>query len=137
MNVERREETKPGFMLAPMIDMTFLLLIFFMVTTKISKDKIKLEINLPVAKSAVIPSDLTNRDIINIDGSGAYYLGDDPVTKEALKSYLVQRFKDYPPLRLYVRADQDTPARQIKELMRLSAEAGAIDVIFGSYPTER
>jgi biopolymer transport protein ExbD len=108
-----------------------------MVTTKISKDKIKLEINLPVATSAVIPDDLTNRDIINIDGSGAYFLGDERVTKEALTSYLVQRFKDYPPLRLYVRADQDTPARQIKELMRLSAEAGAIDVIFGSYPTER
>ncbi|MFM7375449.1 MAG: ExbD/TolR family protein, partial [Chthoniobacterales bacterium] len=44
-----------GFQLAPMIDMTFLLLIFFMVTTKISKEQIKEEIKLPVASSAIIP----------------------------------------------------------------------------------
>lgn len=136
MNLERREEPKAGFMLAPMIDMTFLLLIFFMVTTKITKDKIKLEIALPVAANAVIPEDLTNRDIINIDGGGNYYIANDPVSKEELKKYLVQRFEDYPPLRLYIRADQMTPGKQIKELMRLAAEAGAIDVIFGSYQSE-
>ncbi len=136
MKLERREEPKPGFMLAPMIDMTFLLLIFFMVTTKITKDKIKLEIALPTAANAVSPDDLTNRDIINIDGAGNYYVASDPITKDNLKKYLAQRFKDFPPLRLYVRADKKTPAKQIKELMRLAAEAGAIDVIFGSYQRE-
>ena len=133
MKVERRLSIQPGFMLAPMIDMTFLLLIFFMVTTKISKEQIKLDIKLPVAANAVLPEDLSNRDIINIGGDGTYYLKNTPVTKEDLSKYLKRRFKDYPPLRLYVRADRNTPGKKIKELMRLAAEAGAIDVIFGSY----
>jgi biopolymer transport protein ExbD len=136
MKVERRHTTQPGFMLAPMIDMTFLLLIFFMVTTRISKEQIKLEIKLPIAANAVLPDDLANRDIINIGGDGTYFLKSNPVTKEQLSRYLKQRFKDYPPLRLYVRADRDTPGKKIKEVMRLAAEAGAIDVIFGSYLRE-
>ncbi len=133
MKTVRRTPLEPGFMLAPMIDMTFLLLIFFMVTTKITKEQMKLEVALPMAKNAVFPDNLADRDIINIDGTGTYYIGNEPTSKEALAKYLARRFKEYPPLRLYVRADRNTPGRQIKELMRLAAEAGAIDVIFGSY----
>jgi biopolymer transport protein ExbD len=44
MKILRRAEDEVGFQLAPMIDMTFLLLIFFMVTTKISKEQIKEEV---------------------------------------------------------------------------------------------
>ena len=133
MKAPRRPTAAPGFMLAPMIDMTFLLLIFFMVTTKITKEQLKLEIRLPTASNAVFPDNLADRDIINIDGEGVYYIGNNPVGKEELKAYLDRRFRDFPPLRLYVRADQATPGRQIKELMRLASEAGAVDVIFGSY----
>ncbi len=136
MKVIRRHGSQPGFMLAPMIDMTFLLLIFFMLTSKISKEQIKLDVALPVAANAVIPDDLSDRDIINIDGDGQYYVGNNPMSVEELTEYLNMRFEDFPPLRLYVRADRETPAKKIKELMRLSAEAGAIDVIFGSYQTE-
>ncbi len=136
MKVERRHTVQPGFMLAPMIDMTFLLLIFFMVTTRISKEQMKLDIRLPIAANAVLPDDLANRDIINIGGDGTYFLKSIPITKDELSRYLKQRFQNYPPLRLYVRADRNTPGRKIKELMRLAAEAGAIDVIFGSYQRE-
>lgn len=136
MKAVRREQPKPGFMLAPMIDMTFLLLIFFMVTTKITKDQVKLDVKLPIAANAVVPGDFNDRDLINIGADGTYFVRNDPTSKEELARYLKQRFKDYPPLRLYVRADRHTPGKKIKELMRLAAEAGAVDVIFGSYQRE-
>lgn len=116
-----------------MIDMTFLLLVFFMVTTKISKEQIKVDISLPTAANAVIPSDLSNRDIISIDGDGQYFIGQNPATKQELTDYLKMRFKVTPPLRLYVRADLNTQGKKIKELMKIAADAGAINVIFGSY----
>jgi biopolymer transport protein ExbD len=118
-----------------MIDMTFLLLIFFMVTTKISKEQIKEEIKLPVASNAVIPKDVSNRDIISIDEQGRYFIGAEPTDKKALADYLKKRFENTPPLRLYIRADKTTPAKKIKEIMKMAADAGAIDVIFGSYQT--
>jgi biopolymer transport protein ExbD len=45
--------------------------------------------------------------------------------------HLKERFKNYPPLKLYVRADAGTPGRQIKEVMQIASDAGAIEVIFG------
>jgi len=71
-----RTEDEVSFQLAPMIDMTFLLLIFFMVTSKLSKEQIKMDIRLPVASAAVLPKDLGNRDLLNIDAEGRYFIGD-------------------------------------------------------------
>jgi biopolymer transport protein ExbD len=50
-----------------------------------------------------------------------------------LANHLKQRFENTPPLRLYIRADKNTPGKQIKEVMKMAADAGALDVIFGSY----
>lgn len=82
MKIIRRSEDNVGFQLAPMIDMTFLLLIFFMVTTKISKEQIKEEIKLPVASNALIPLEASDRDIISIDGEGRYFIGPNPADKK-------------------------------------------------------
>jgi len=133
MLVRKKPDDDVGFQLAPMIDMTFLLLVFFMVTTKISREQLKVDISLPTATNAVIPKDVSNRDIISLDGEGNYYIGQRPTDKAGLESYLKQRFADFPPLKVYIRADRNTPGKQVKEVMRMCAEAGAIDVIFGSY----
>ena len=133
MKLAKKQEDEIGFQLAPMIDMTFLLLIFFMVTTKISKEQVNVEIKFPTASNASIPDDLSNRDIISIDKDGNYYIGQTPADKKQLTAHLKERFKVTPPLRLYVRADKNTPGKQIKELMRIASEAGAVNVIFGTY----
>jgi biopolymer transport protein ExbD len=133
MKIIKKVEDDVGFQLAPMIDMTFLLLVFFMVTTKISKEQIKVDIRLPVASNAVIPDNVAERDIVSIDGGGNYFIGQRPADKKELTAYLKERFKNVPPLRLYVRADAETPGRQIKDLMKIASEAGAINVIFGTY----
>jgi biopolymer transport protein ExbD len=52
--VQRRRKApqdEVGFNITPMIDMTFLLLIFFMVTTKITNEQVKKDIALPTAIS--------------------------------------------------------------------------------------
>ena len=133
MIAKRRAGDDVSFQLAPMIDMTFLLLIFFMVTTKITKEKKKLDIALPVAATAKTPDDISGREIINVDDKGRIFIGDRLSTEKQLKAYLKQRLIDVPPLRIYVRADARTPAKEIKKIMRMCAEAGAVEVIFGSY----
>lgn len=136
MKARKRVIEEVSFQLAPMIDMTFLLLVFFMVTTKISKEKTSIPVKLPIASNSAVPADVSNRDIITLDDKGELFIGDRPVTKKELQAWLKQRFIDYPPLQVYIRADQKTPAKKIKEIMRTASEAGAINVIFGSYKNE-
>lgn len=120
-----------GLQIAPMIDVTLLLLFFFMLSGKLTKNAKMMDIKVPQASAVKQPDNVGDRDIINIDQSGQIFSGTEPMTKKQLAVHLQQRFKDYPPLKLYVRADATTPAKQIKEVMQLAAEAGAIEVIFG------
>jgi biopolymer transport protein ExbD len=132
--LSRRRHFEEGKMnITPMIDMTFLLLVFFMVTSKITKEQKKLEVRLPVAASATVPVKPGDREIINLDARGHLFAGDRAMTLPEMKAWLKQRLADYPPLKISVRADARTPARQIKEIMQAAAEAGAIEVVFGTY----
>lgn len=129
----QRKDDVVSFQITPMIDMTFLLLIFFMVTSKLSKEQVKIDISLPTASAARIPDDLSNRDVINVDGEGNFYIANALATKEQLKLHLMARFKVAPPLKIYYRADKDTPYEVTEEFMKLAAEAGALQVLFGTY----
>jgi biopolymer transport protein ExbD len=113
--------------------MTFLLLIFFMVTTRMSKEQVKTDVRLPTASAAVVPDDLSNRDTINIDAAGTFHLAHQPVTREQLATHLKTRFHHTPPLRLYLRADHKTPAQTIREVMKIATEAGATTIIFATH----
>jgi biopolymer transport protein ExbD len=123
----------PGFQLTPMIDMTFLLLIFFMVTTKMSKEQVKMDVRLPSASAAVLPNDLSNRDIINLDAAGNFHVANTQVSRDQLAAHLKARFRNAPPLKLYLRADRHTPAKTIRDFMTMATEAGAVTVIFASH----
>lgn len=129
----KKPEEAVSFQITPMIDMTFLLLIFFMVTSKISKEQVKIDIALPKATAARIPDDLSNRDVINVDAAGNFYIANELATEEQLKAHLKARFATNPPLKIYYRADKDTPYEVTDKFMSMAAEAGAVQVLFGTY----
>jgi len=126
----QRSQDEVSFQLTPMIDMTFLLLIFFMVTQKITEQELSVPVKLPVALSAVA-AEKTERDIINLDGEGRYYIGDRPASTEEVLAHLRVKFRDFPPLQIYLRADRNTPTKRIREFVEMATEVGAIDLIFG------
>ena len=128
----RRSLDEVSFQLTPMIDMTFLLLIFFMVTQKITEQELSVPVSLPLAITAATPEPM-ERDIINLDGKGEYYIGDRPASKEEVLAHLRVKFRDFPPLQIYLRADRNTPAKKIREFVDMATEVGAIDLIFGVY----
>jgi len=138
MHETRRRLRRPhieevGLQIAPMIDVTLLLLFFFMLTGKLMQNQKMRHIGLPRASSAVVPADSGGRETVNIDAQGQIFAGDRPMDMKELRAWLRQRLIDYPPLKILVRADAQTPAKKIKEIMAAAAEAGAIEVVFGAY----
>ncbi len=73
MNLRPQRPEPPDINLAPLIDVVFLLLIFFMVTTTF-KDEVGIKVQLPQAQGEVAaePRALT----LVIDASGAFYVND-------------------------------------------------------------
>ena len=63
-----------GFQMAPMVDVMFLLLIFFMVSSIYYQKEKKLEIKLPHAESGLSTQRVLGELIINVDKEGDYYV---------------------------------------------------------------
>lgn len=125
------DDVDPEFELTPMIDVVFLLIAFFMTLISfISADLIKLE--LPEAKEATIPEEPGERQYISIDESGQIYFGANEITEEALTNRLASIKEDLPTLKVFLRADSDTPHRYVNRVMEATAKAGIFDLIFAS-----
>ena len=119
-----------GLQIAPMIDVTLLLLFFFMLSGSLTKAEKLPQIQIPKASFSQARNPDAERDTVNIDGSGQLFAGSVPVTKAELAAHLKKRFHLAPPLQLAIRADGSTPAKAIKEIMALAAEAGAIELVY-------
>jgi biopolymer transport protein ExbD len=128
--MEEKEETK--VQMAPMIDMVFLLIIFFMTSSHLSAYK-SINLDIPIANSGKIPKDRPDRWTVNILKDGKIFSGQDPVTVEQLKSMVAERVKIDPAMNVYLRADKQTPHKEVKAVMYAMAEAGVGNFIFGVF----
>ena len=128
--MEEKDETK--LHMAPMIDMVFLLIIFFMTASHLSANKSK-DLDIPVATHGVVPKDRPDRWTVNIMADGSVFSGQTPVTVGDLKAMVIERRKSEPDIKVYLRADKKTSHKEVKSVMNAMAEAGVGDFIFGVF----
>jgi biopolymer transport protein ExbD len=121
-------------MMAPMIDMVFLLIIFFMVASHLSSSK-NVDLQIPEAKKGVIPKERPDRWTINIRQDGSMFSGQQEVTLDELKQQTTARMKADPDVKVYVRADKEAPHKYVKAVMNAMSAAGVGDFIFGVHST--
>jgi biopolymer transport protein ExbD len=130
--IELPEQEEPKLMMAPMIDMVFLLLIFFMCASHISLTQ-SIPLDIPTASKSIVPKDRPDRWIVNIQKDGALFSGSEPVSMEQLALLIAARVKEDPAVKVYIRADALTHHGAVKKVMNTLAQAGASDFIFGVY----
>lgn len=126
--IEDKEETK--LQMAPMIDMVFLLIIFFMTASHLSSKK-SLELEIPEAVKGVVPKERPDRLTVNVLPDGSVYEGQQHVTVDQLRQDVAARVQQEPDLKVYLRADKSTPHKDVRAVMNAMASAGVGDFIFG------
>lgn len=129
--------------MSPMIDLTFLLLIFFMVASHIITVQIDRRVNPPTAKNSQVAKDASGRVVVNILADGTIWAQDkvELTSTESITAYVDEarvRFEESGvQTRLNLRADEDVDTRIIKRVVQAAAEAGVVEVIFGSYAVDK
>jgi biopolymer transport protein ExbD len=129
--------------MSPMIDLTFLLLIFFMVSSHLITVQIDRRVNPPTAKNSQVAKDAAGRVVVNILADGTIWAQDkiELTSTEAITAYIDEarvRFEEAGvQTRLNLRADADVDTRIVKRVVQAAAEAGVVEVIFGSYAVEK
>ena len=133
MKIELLDQEEPAFQMAPMIDMVFLLLVFFMCASQMSQ-KQNIPMEIPTASRAVVPKERPNRWIVNITAKGAVHSGgNDEAKLEDLATQVKARLAAVPSLQVYIRADAACEHRHVKKVMNRLAEVGIDSYIFGVY----
>ena len=115
--------------ITPMIDVTFLLLIFFMVSsTFLEQPGIKLE--LPHAQSAVVTEqkDFT----LYVDKEGTLFLNEDEVNVENLLAKLEEIVPNMIDGALILKADQEVSHGIVVRIMDVAKQSGVRKLIIGT-----
>ena len=128
-----RHQEPEDFQMAPMIDMVFLLLVFFMTVASVAKSQRQIELKLPESEESKVPEDASGRGILSVDATGAYFIGDQPHTLESIQTAIRARIQSDPSTQVQVRADQATEYAAVQRLLKAAAEAGAYEIIYATY----
>ena len=118
--------------MAPMIDLVFLLLIFFMVASVVTELE-KVEVAIPESEYAKVPEDTKNRMMLSVDANNKIYAGTLPVTIEELKALIDNELNNNPELKILIRADERVEYKTCKEIMIACGEVGATDLIYATF----
>ncbi|MCO6441175.1 MAG: biopolymer transporter ExbD [Nitrococcus mobilis] len=137
MNLRPRRRDEPEINLAPLIDVVFLMLIFFMVSTTFIKEA-KLQVSLPQASAqpVVRPHEPIE---VTINQQGRYFLDDQSLPdnrEETLRRALTQRLSGSDPrlTQLVIRADGRTEHLHIVTALDAAGRAGFQRVAIATIP---
>ena len=123
--MRRNSSEEDGIDISPLIDVVFILLIFFMVSTTFVKDA-QLKLQRPSAQSAEAADTKSVR--ISIDRQGAVYLGEEAIRLWMLQSRVREQLRASSQSSVLVIADRSTPTELLIDVVDQCRMGGAKDV---------
>ena len=125
MRFKKKSQHVDNIDVSPLIDMVFILLIFFMVTTTFVKD-MKLDLNRPSASSASLADAKVIR--VYIDNSGEIYIDNQAVKLWAIQSKLRDLLRTSTEKSVLIVSDTDIPVSNLIDVVDECRMSGAKDV---------
>ena len=118
--------------LAPMIDIVFLLLIFFIVSWQFARFERDMEVEVPNAEQTEKKNRKAGEIIINVRSNGGIVLSGAEVTEQELLQRLQQIAQNYPNQAVILRGDAGAPFQHVIKVLDQVKEAGIWNVAFAA-----
>ena len=125
MSLRRRSRTRRAGSEAKvdmnsLIDLTFLLLVVFIVTLPTLEQSV--HIVLPTGKVNKAQDDKKKNFSISIDGQGKLFIGDKPTTFDELKMTLTDAVKNDPEVNVLIRGDVSAGYGDVYEIVKVAKD---------------
>lgn len=130
---ESRRRSEIGFNMTPMIDVVFLLIIFFLVASHFGQQESAIEVDIPQAAGgeAITDSDKP-RVTVSIPEPGQLFVGSQARSVADLEMiFIAEKNRMGDAFQLRVRAGKRVPFREVEPVLKAAAKAGIRDVQFG------
>ena len=129
MNLRRSRSEEPDVNLTPLIDVVFILLLFFMVSTTFQRES-EINIELPEANAEPVEEREDMLELV-IDAEGHYFIDEQQVVnteletlKQAIQKFLGERSE----IPVVIRADRMTPYESVVRAMDATAQLGLVQM---------
>mgnify|MGYP001328114401 CR=1 FL=1 len=119
-----RKDEGPSVEMTPIIDMVFMLLIFFLVATTFHQVEREMQIALPEAQASGPISMSLREVIINVTAEGEIILGGQKISGEVLQSRIQEAVKANPEQKVTVRGDRRTAYAAIVRVLDICKGSG-------------
>ncbi|QDS86202.1 Biopolymer transport protein ExbD [Rosistilla ulvae] len=124
----KKSQATSTLSLTPLIDVVFLLLIFFLVASRFAQEDRRIPIELPSATSATPMTEQPKEIVVDIDSEGALVLNGNTVTADELEAELVRGVASNPVHQsVVIRADRRVQFQAVVTVMDLCNRTGVAD----------
>ncbi|RME71275.1 MAG: biopolymer transporter ExbD [Verrucomicrobia bacterium] len=140
VEVKRRQDAAPAFQIAPMIDVVFLLLIYFMVSASLQKQEADISFRLPGVAEPSETLEFPDEQVIEIDAAGQVvineYACDAPGARRLVElTAILSRFRQTCEANqvepaVTIAPDDAVPHQVVVRVMDACAQAGITQVNF-------
>ncbi len=133
MKLLQRRDDEPSINLTPLIDVVFLLLIFFMVSTTFNRET-EISIDLPEAGGPALAQQ-KNVIEVGIDRQGDYFINQKQVASnsfQSLKRALREVQAGMSKPQLIISADAQTPHQAVVTAMDAARQVGLVRLTFAT-----
>ena len=132
MNLRPRRSEPPRVDITPLIDVVFLMLIFFMVSTTFDKQT-QLKVDLPQASSEDVGESIPEKIEITIDAKGQFYVNERELIKhdaETLRRTMQKIADGRADLPIVVSGDRQAPLQSMMTVLDVAAQLGMARLSF-------
>jgi biopolymer transport protein ExbD len=127
----------PVLNLTSLIDVLFLLIIFFMIGTKFIETERQIELETPKVNAPGALTAAPDKRVINVYHDGVITLDRQTVTLAELTSRLTRARVEYPRLGVLVRGDGSTPLQQVANVLAACKQSGIAEMAISVRSTEK
>ncbi len=138
MKLRRTQREEPELNLTPLIDVVFLLLIFFMVSTTFEKES-EITIELPEATGEASNEMIQAIDIA-IDAQGRFFINEKEVVSsriEILRNTIKSVVKDQKDPQIIISADRMAPHHAVIKAMDALRQLGYVNMTFATHQLQK
>lgn len=122
--------------LTPIIDMVFLLLIFFLVATTFHQTEREMQVALPAATSAGPISATLREIIVNVDAEGRIIVNGRTIDAQELRSLIERAVAGNPQQKVTVRGDRRTAYVNVMRVLDVCKGSGVQEPYLDTVPGE-
>lgn len=131
-NERNAMQERPTIQMAPLIDIVFLLLIFFMAASVFHQLETEIDITVPTAKESTEIQRSPGEIIINIRKDGTIIVNQKRLSNKELENMLYRVAELYKGQPIIIRADKKTYHKDVIKVLDISAGAGIWNVSFAT-----